>query len=85
MVVFSVALRRANETSYFSLSNGSSNSKLFLVEVKYRAGTSLKMAKICYTMLTYVRKVGNSFCKKGLCKNRGTFCLYLLESLLSES
>ena len=46
VVVFSVVLSGANETSEFSLGGGSSSSILFLVEVKYRAEISLKIAKI---------------------------------------
>ena len=46
VVVFSVVLYGANETSEFSLGGGSNNSTLFLVEVKYRAQISLKIAKI---------------------------------------
>ena len=46
VVVFSVVLSGANETSEFLLGGGSSSSILFLVEVKYRAEISLKIAKI---------------------------------------
>ena len=46
VVVFSVVLYGANETSEFSLGGGSSSSILFLVEVMYRAEISLKIAKI---------------------------------------
>ena len=46
VVVFSVVLCGANETSEFSLGGGSSSSILFLVEVKYSAEISLNIAKI---------------------------------------
>ena len=46
VVVLSVVLCGANETSEFSLGGGSSSSTLFLVEVKYRAEISLKVSKI---------------------------------------
>ena len=55
VMVFFVVLYGANETSQFSLGVGSSSSMLFLVEVKYRAEINLKMTKICYTKLMYVR------------------------------
>ena len=46
VVVFFVALRDANATSEILLGGGSSSSISFLVEVKYRAEISLKIAKI---------------------------------------
>ena len=46
LVVFSVVLCGANETSEFSLGRGSSSSIFFLVEMKYRAEMSLKVDKI---------------------------------------
>ena len=46
VVVFSVVLCGVNETSQFSLGEGSSSSILLLVEVKYRAELSLKIVKI---------------------------------------
>ena len=46
VVIFSVVLCGANETSEFSLGVGSSSSVLFLVEVKYRGEISFEIAKI---------------------------------------
>ena len=46
VVVFSVVLCEANETSEFSLGGGSSSSILYLVKVKYRAEISLKIVEI---------------------------------------
>ena len=46
VVVFSVVLCGANETSEFSLGGGSSSSISFLVKVKYRAEISLEIAEI---------------------------------------
>ena len=46
VVVFSVVLCEANETSEFSLGGGSNSCTLFLVEVKYRAEISLKVSII---------------------------------------
>ena len=46
VVVFSVVLCGANETSEFPLGGGSGSSILFLVDVKYRAEINLKIAKI---------------------------------------
>ena len=55
MVVFSVVLCGANETSEFSLGGGSSSSILFLVKMKFRAEIRLQIAKIGETKLIYVR------------------------------
>ena len=46
VVVFFVVLCGANETSEFSFGGGSSSGILLLVQVKYRAEISLKIAKI---------------------------------------
>ena len=46
VVVLSVVLCGANETSEFPLGGGSSSSILFLVENKYRTEISPKVAKI---------------------------------------
>ena len=46
VVVFSVVLYGANKTSEISLGGGSNSNILLLVEVKYRAEISLKIAKI---------------------------------------
>ena len=55
MVIFSVVLCGANETSLPSSGEGSSSSMLFLVELKYKAEINLKMTKIGQTKLMYVR------------------------------
>ena len=46
VMVFSVVLCEANETSEFSFGGGSNSCTLLLVEVKYRAEISLKVSKI---------------------------------------
>ena len=46
VVVFSVVLYGANKTSEISLGGGSNSNILLLVEVKYRAEISFKIAKI---------------------------------------
>ena len=62
---------------------------LFLVELKYKAEISLKMAKICEIGLECLitNLIFSKFWFKSMfCKNRGTFCFrhFVFESLLCE-